>query len=611
MKLILPQGTVDFDTLGAMLGAFLLDEDTIALAPQAYTEQCEPLAAQYAHKLPFSPRAKWSHPDGRRWKLPLWSRLALGMDFLQSLQVAKWLKEKRTALDPFYASVILLGVYATANRLDSFSIDDEVHAVMDYLAQQGASETFVQNWLAGIHQMGFTLTRMQRMPLAKVYQARVPAWQHAIQRLVYQHAWEMGMPVYLVGGVTRDLLLQRPGRDMDFIVEGSALLLGRALESNYGGRLVTHAPFGTARWELAEAVPQVTQAFPNLRQKEIQCLPRSIDLISARTEWYPAEGQLPQVRMDGIELDMQRRDFSINTLALRIEEEGYTLLDACEGLPDLDHQRIRALHPRSFIDDPTRLFRAVRYEQRLGFRIEPQTEHWMKPGLAKLPVVSGDRIRNELNLMMAEPNPWQQFNRAEQLGLLQAIHPAWKPLQAKWQKPIQAVLTEDLPEQWNLEGAIDHLSYREFMGYAVLLQAQVEPEIRSIGERLLFSSQQIKQLCLFTAALAQKKALSALTPSTFTFELEKLHPALLYVLLVLWLDDEILREKIIRLHTEWRSVKPILNGNDLQSLGVPAGPLYSRILQEIRAARIDGLIGTEEDEVSWVQKLLQQWGEKP
>jgi tRNA nucleotidyltransferase (CCA-adding enzyme) len=600
---------VDFDTLGAMLGAFLLDEDTMVLTPERYLQRCEPLAAAYAHKLPFTPRSKWSHPDGTHWKLPLWSRLALGIDFLQSLQIAKWLKQKGTKLDPFYASVILLGISSTVDRINSFSIDDEVHGVMDYLLEQGADGAFVTDWLEGTHQFGDELPQIERMLLAKEYAAHVPRWQSELQQVIYDQACELEMKVYLVGGVTRDLLLGRKSRDMDFIVEGSALRLGRALQSAYGGNLVTHVPFGTARWDLGEAIPSIITNTTGLTAEEIASFPASIDLISARTEWYPEEGQLPQVRLDGIELDMQRRDFSVNTLALRIDADGYTLLDACEGLADLDSRTIRVLHARSFIDDPTRLFRAVRYEQRLEFKIHPQTEMWMNSGRMKLAVVSGDRIRNELNLMMSEPSPWRYFVRAEELGLLKAIHPAWADLKGTWQEPLHVVLQEVFPGEWHLDHRLDHLSLRTLMGYAILLQAQTPEEIGAIGERLMFSTDQVSQLSRFVDCMAEKEALRSLSPSEFTFRLEHLHEALLYTLLVLWVDDHELCDKIICLHTKWRKITPCLNGNDLQAMGIPTGPRYAQLLRALRAGRIEGTIHTRDSEIQYVHDLLQEWGE--
>ena len=607
MRLILPQGAIDFDTLGAMLGAFLLDEDTTALAPEAYAPQCAPLVPRYVHKFPFALPERWMNPATRKTQLLRWARLNLGVDFLQSLKVAQWLQEEQRKLDPFYASVILLGIYASTNRLTSFSVDDEVYGVVEYLIQQGADEMQVQLWLKGTHQIGLEMPKFHAMELAHLYQERIPVWLKIVQRLVYQNAWDLGMTVYLVGGVTRDLLLWRKSRDMDFIVEGSAILLGRSLESHYGGKLVTHQPFGTARWDLLDAIEKITADYPDLTDEEKSHIPVSIDLISARTEWYPEPGQLPRVRFNGIELDMQRRDFSINTLALRIEEEGYTLLDICDGLPDLDNRIIRALHPRSFVDDPTRLFRAVRYEQRLGFTIDTLTQKWMKEGLETLPVVSGDRVRHELNLMMAEPEPWKQFRRALQLDILPAVYSDWQEIKEEWQSSLNAVLHEEFPAGWDFADSLDHLKARELMGYAVLFQQMDQHQITQIGKRLMFSTAQIEQLCMFVEIAAVKDELNALKSSEFTFRLEQLHTALLYTLLVLWLDDGQLREKIISLHSDWKMRRSILDGNDLRQMQIPEGPRYGKLLQALRAAQIDGGVHTREDEIELVKRLLTAW----
>ena len=147
------------------------------------------------------------------------------------------------------------------------------------------------------------------------------------------------------------------------------------------------------------------------------------------------------------------------------------------------------------------------------------------------------------------------------------------------------------------------------MGFGVLLHAQSSAEIREIGERLLLSANQATQLCLLVERYAHKEVLSRMSPSEFTFEMETLHPALLYVLLLLWLEDDAMREKIINLHARWRKIKPVLNGNDLQALGIPTGPLYTRLLTAVRAARIDGLVHTKENEIAWVHKLLHEWGQ--
>ena len=183
---------------------------------------------------------------------------------------------------------------------------------------------------------------------------------HLIEQ-VSDAAGRLKMPIYIVGGVVRDLLLDRPINDLDIVVEGDAIRLGKEVVSLYQGRLVTHPQFFTANWE-SEEDPDPDIPIEGWGPR------MSLDLISARSEIYPSPAVLPEVRMGSIEDDLQRRDFTLNTLAVRLDgvHRG-ELLDRCGGLQDLKDGILRTLHERSFIDDPTRIFRGIRFEGRFGF----------------------------------------------------------------------------------------------------------------------------------------------------------------------------------------------------------------------------------------------------
>ena len=211
--------------------------------------------------------------------------------------------------------------------------------------------------------------------------------------------------VYLVGGPVRDWLLGLPAKDLDFVVEGNAPELAREMASRMGGQAVVHGRFGTA-----------TLSRGDLR----------VDLATARRETYPAPGALPQVEPSSILDDLARRDFSINAMAAPMGGADKTLLDPKGGLEDLGRGSIRILHSRSFRDDPTRLFRAVRYEQRLGFAIEKATETLLVDAVESdcLDSVSGDRIRHELHWIFEEKEPVRTLIRANDLGLLHFLESA-------------------------------------------------------------------------------------------------------------------------------------------------------------------------------------------
>ncbi|MFH1484996.1 MAG: CCA tRNA nucleotidyltransferase, partial [Chloroflexota bacterium] len=217
-------------------------------------------------------------------------------------------------------------------------------------------------------------------------------------------AWGCGERLYLVGGTVRDLLLGRTTLDLDMVVEGDAMVLAETLAARVGGRLTIHRRFGTAKWKWGDVV---------------------IDLATSRSESYARPGALPTVRSGSIGEDLGRRDFTVNALAAHLSPDRFgELIDPCGGLSDLEQGLIRVLHDGSFIDDATRILRAVRYEQRLDFRLEPKTENLVRKDVRLLDTISGDRLRHELELVFREEEPWRILLRAQDLGVLKQLHPA-------------------------------------------------------------------------------------------------------------------------------------------------------------------------------------------
>ena len=205
----------------------------------------------------------------------------------------------------------------------------------------------------------------------------------------------MGYPLYAVGGFVRDLLLAQPNFDLDLVVEGDAIRLAQELVAATGGRLRSHRRFGTAKWILpAELAGENGQ------------LPDSLDFVTARTEFYEHPTALPTVERSSIKQDLHRRDFTINTLAVRLTPDRWgELLDFYGGREDLEDGVIRVLHSLSFVEDPTRILRAARFEQRFDFEIEPRTEELIGDALDLLDRVSAERVRHELELILAEAEP--------------------------------------------------------------------------------------------------------------------------------------------------------------------------------------------------------------
>jgi tRNA nucleotidyltransferase (CCA-adding enzyme) len=212
--------------------------------------------------------------------------------------------------------------------------------------------------------------------------------------------------LYLVGGVVRDLLLGIPNLDLDFVVEGDAIELAKGLAQSTNGKLTTHPMFNTAKIGLGK---------------------QSIDIAMARTETYAKPGALPIVKSGTLKTDLFRRDFTINTMAINLSPTKYgELVDLYGGMDDLKNKLIRVLHEKSFIDDATRIWRAIRYEQRLGFKIEPETLKLLKRDVVQLKTVGGYRLRRELELALSEKEPEKILVRADKLGVLKELHPSLK-----------------------------------------------------------------------------------------------------------------------------------------------------------------------------------------
>ncbi|MCI0551044.1 MAG: tRNA nucleotidyltransferase, partial [Anaerolineae bacterium] len=236
----------------------------------------------------------------------------------------------------------------------------------------------------------------------------------------YQAA-ALQMPLYLVGGVVRDMLLGRAVNDFDLVVEGDITAFAESILKKYGGKILVHSRFGTAKWILNESTFKRLD-FPVARFPDFEL---SFDLVSARSESYSRPGALPKVERSTIDNDLRRRDFTINAMALRLDGNHYgRLIDPLGGEADLEGGTIRVLHSKSLIDDPTRIYRAIRYEERYGFQIADDTLALLPDARPIIGELSAERIRHELDLILAEPNAASMLKRLAELDLLKPIHPA-------------------------------------------------------------------------------------------------------------------------------------------------------------------------------------------
>ncbi|MBL8161436.1 MAG: CBS domain-containing protein, partial [Anaerolineae bacterium] len=408
-------------------------------------------------------------------------------------------------------------------------------------------------------------------------------------RAIVEEAQQHNLKLYLVGGVVRDLLLKRPNYDIDFVVEGSAITLAEYLEARYGGSTSAFVPFGTAKWKPDGASASALGVGAAL-------LPDHIDFASARNEFYEHPTALPTVYNSSIKLDLGRRDFTINTLAVQLSPAAAygRILDYYGGLHDLDSKLIRALHSLSFVDDPTRILRAVRFEQRLGFQIEARTAELINTAEPMLGRITGERLRNEFGLLLNEEEPEYGLMNLERRGVLRAIHAAFE-LDRQIVTLFRAARAE-LP--WTPE----HITREDL--YWHLIAGQIAPaQLADWCERLLFS----KSLTLSFANLAKRHDLSApeMRPSAVVDTLAGCGEA---ALLASWLlsDDDAVKTRIRRYWLEWRHIHPVTNGHTLRARGLTPGPCYALILARLRQARLDGDVTSDVDEAGLLESMIAE-----
>ncbi|MBC8170228.1 MAG: CBS domain-containing protein, partial [Anaerolineae bacterium] len=395
--------------------------------------------------------------------------------------------------------------------------------------------------------------------------------------------------LYLVGGVVRDLLLKRPNFDIDFVVEQDAIVFAQRIQQAYGGEISTHPAFRTAKWHLTEAC--AAQFGDNL--------PTTIDFATARNEFYEHPTALPTVYTGSIKLDLQRRDFTINTLAVQLSPGAGRVLDFYGGLNDLQAGMMRVLHSLSFVDDPTRILRAVRFAQRLNFQIEARTADLISTSREMLRRITGERVRNELTLLLHEAEPERGLLDLQARGALAAIHPALRFSEAM-ATPLPQARDADLMTQWH--GA----KFVQPDLYWHLWLAQLAPaEVNAIGERLLIAKGERDSIHAAAVLLHQPERLAetGIKPSQVVTRLEGL-PEI--ALLTVWLltANPVTQAYIQQYLSTWRHIRPITTGHTLKALGLPPGPLYRSVLDRLRIARLNGEIQTDAEETALLQTLI-------
>lgn len=451
--------------------------------------------------------------------------------------------------------------------------------------------------------------------------AVLPPTQYALLQLVGIETDRMGYTVYVVGGFVRDLLLEQAGHgepfDMDIVIEGDAIAFAEQMQRHYGGRIVPHRRFGTAKWLLDDEDYPLQHALlldqlgsGPLGNGKARApgnaaeLPPHLDFVTARTEFYTAPTVLPTVERSSIKLDLHRRDFTINTLALCLNPDRWgELLDFYGGVADLERGLVRVLHSLSFVDDPTRILRAVRYEQRFGFHIGERTLELLCDARELLDRVTAARLRHELERLLQERTPEKALQRLYELQVLQQLHPAL--VVDPWLHQQFAELRARVADAAAVAALRAEPVERFYWGLLTLrLTAEAHQALR---ERLGLRSETQRLMAGLHVIYAHEATLAdpALPPSAVVAILDRSTESAIALYLALDLAPA-LTARLQAYASEWQHIRPSLDGRDLQALGYQRGPLYGAILGAIRAALLDGQISGRDEEIALAQQIATQ-----
>ena len=402
-------------------------------------------------------------------------------------------------------------------------------------------------------------------------------------------------PVYVVGGFVRDLLLKTPNHDIDLVVEGDGIGFARAFAGVLGGRVRVHKKFLTS-----------VVIFPGAGGKE-----ERVDVATARLEYYESPAALPTVEHSSIKMDLYRRDFTIHALAIRLDCEPMgEIVDFFGGQKDIRDRVIRVLHTLSFVEDPTRCLRAVRFEQRYHFRIGPATEKLIKNdvSLKLLDKLSPSRLFNEFEHICAEETAILCIRRLHELGILQAIHPQ---LSINPDRKEMLIRTAKVMAWYRLLYIDEEM--RPWLVYFLVLCSSLTYAVTLEVFRRLGIPPALKNEVLGCREKARSlrsslKRLTATPGFRVSALCAMLRPLPVEFVLYLMADMEVpeTRRALSRYITVWRTEKPGVDGSDLKKLGLAPGPAYGVILQRLLEAKLDGTAASPEEQLALARELTGQ-----
>ncbi len=407
---------------------------------------------------------------------------------------------------------------------------------------------------------------------------RFPLEIYNFLKLSGEVAEELGVNAYLIGGSVRDLLRGEENLDIDIVIEGDGISFAKTFGKKLNARVRTHPRFGTAQ--------VITDKL-------------KLDVATARTEYYESPAALPKVETSSIKKDLYRRDFTINTLAVKLNPKDFGLLiDFFGGQRDLREKAIRVLHNLSFVEDPTRAFRAVRFSERFGFKISKHTENLIKSTIEMnlFDKLSGPRLYEELLLSFNETEPVRTLKKLSDFGLLKVIH-----LNLIFNEELETIFKSmhDTLSWFNLQ-FLEEKTDRGILYLMSLLSGLKYEEAKIAMERL---SPSPKVSDMIIKGISQAKDILKKLPLDDPVGIYNLLSSfkLETILFSMALSKDRQKQKAISWYlTELRKIKTILKGDDLKGMGIQPGPVYSRLLKELLEEKLRGHLRSREDEEKFI-----------
>lgn len=398
---------------------------------------------------------------------------------------------------------------------------------------------------------------------------------------------ELGYSVFMVGGIVRDLFLGIPNFDLDVVIEEDAIQFAHLFCRRVKGKIKVHLKFKTA----------------------VVILPNGlkIDFASARREFYECPAALPEVEFASIKKDLYRRDFTINSMAIQLNKNRFgRMLDFYGGKRDLELKKIRILYSLSFAEDPARIIRAIRFEQRYNFTMEKTTERFLKKAVNEglMSKIRKRRLTDELLYILMEKEPIKALKRMDQLSILSGINP-------------NLTLTPNLIEKFEQIEVILKYWYKQFPGkyiqksvlYLYYLLQLSTLNIKLIEKKIELREKIVKKLFeiiekkeSITKVLGQK----ILEPSNIYYFLKNISNELILIILLENQENTFIVHRIKKYLIHYSKEKILITGNDLKKIGMKPGPIYAKILKFVFYLQLNGIFEKKDEEIAFIEKMIKK-----